>query len=114
MKLRCLNSRLLVATLYQILGIISALLLAGFAIGVVLIIIDWLRRQPEASEEEVRHAVERYRAAYGNEAQHVLADHIYGARLARASRHRRLLQRVRDRIGEEDGPVQFRLMRRAR
>jgi hypothetical protein len=87
--------------------IISALLLAGFAVSVLLIIVDWLRRPPEASKEDVRHAVVRYREAYGDAVQHVLTDHIHGARLARASRHRRLLQRVRDRIVEEEGPVQL-------
>jgi hypothetical protein len=90
----------------------TALLLAGFAISVLLIIIDWLRRSPEASEEEVRQAVVRYREAYGDAVQHVLTDHIHGARLARASRHRRLLRRVRERISE-DGQVKFQPCRSA-
>ncbi len=87
---------------------IGALLLACFAISVILIVIDWLRRPPEATEEEVRQAAMRYRECYREEAQHVLTDHIHGARLARASRHRRLLMRVRDKISAEDGPMPFR------
>jgi len=92
---------------------LGALLLAGFAISALLIIVDWLRRRPEASEEDVRRAVVRYREAYRDAVQQVLADHIHGARLAGDFRHRRLLRRVRDRIYEEDGPVPFRSRRRA-
>gem|GEM_PF-5349061 len=110
MKPRCQNSLLSMSLLPTI---ISTLLLAGFAISGLLVIIDWLRRPPEASEEDVRQAVVRYREAYGDAVQHVLTDHIRGARLARASRHRRMLQRVRERISAEDGPAPLQSHRRA-
>ena len=95
-------------TLYHILGILSLLYVAATAVMGVVALVDWLRRPPEASEEDVRIAVERYRSAYGDEVQHVLGEHIRGARLARAYRHKRMLCRVADRIREEDVPVPIR------
>ncbi len=96
--------------LYQIL---SALFIACFPIGFIMIALDRLRRPAEASEEDVRRAVERYRQCYGQEVQHALADHIHGARLAGDFRHRRLLRRVAERIRAEDGPAPLRLRRPA-
>ncbi|HSP26088.1 MAG TPA: hypothetical protein VLQ65_13030 [Saliniramus sp.] len=99
-------------TLYHILGILSLLYVAATAVLGVVAFVDWLRRPPEASEEDVRIAVERYRNAYGDEVQNVLGNHIHGARLARAYRHKRMLCRVADKIREEDGAVPLRWKQR--
>jgi hypothetical protein len=92
--------------------IIGTIFVACFPIGFCMMVVDWLRRPPEISEEEVRRAVERYRGCYREEVQHVLRDHIHGARLAGGGRHRQLLMRAVERIVEEDGRAPFRMTRR--
>ncbi len=62
--------------------------------GVLILVAERLDRRREPSDADVRRAASRYRQHYGEDAFHVIGDHMLAAGFAPDGRHRRFLRRV--------------------
>lgn len=62
--------------------------------GVLILIAERLDRRREPSDADVRQAAARYRQYYGEDAFHVIGDHMLAASFAPDGRHKRFLKRV--------------------
>jgi hypothetical protein len=62
--------------------------------GVLILVAERLDRRREPSDADVRQAASRYRQHYGEDAVHVIGDHMLAASFALDGRHRRFLRRV--------------------
>ena len=62
--------------------------------GVLILVAERLDRRREPSDGDVKRAASRYRQYYGENAFHVIGDHMLAASFAPDGRHRRFLKRV--------------------
>ena len=62
--------------------------------GVLILIAERFDRRREPSDSDVRRATARYRQHYGEDAFHVIGDHMLAASFAPDGRHKRFLKRV--------------------
>lgn len=62
--------------------------------GVLILIAEQFDRRREPSEADVRRAASRYRQHYGEQAFHVIGDHMLAAFFVPDGRHRQFLKRV--------------------
>ncbi|MBC7102079.1 MAG: hypothetical protein H5U13_02460 [Parvibaculum sp.] len=62
--------------------------------GVLILIAERFDRRREPSDADVRRAASRYRQHYGEDAFHVIGDHMLAASFAPDSRHKQFLKRV--------------------
>lgn len=69
------------------------------------IFLDWLRRPPEPTDHDVRHAAEQYRTYFGADALSVIGEHSLAATFTPDGRHKRFLQRVTEQLMREEGIV---------
>lgn len=75
-------------------NVLGVALLALFAIGGMVIVIDSLRRPKEPSDADVQRTATRYREFYKDRALDVIGDHMLAATFAPTRQHHRFLKRV--------------------
>lgn len=68
--------------------------IAAIVGGGLILLAERLDRRREPSDAEVRHAAERYRQHYGDDALRAIGDHMFAASFAPDTRHKRFLKRV--------------------
>ena len=66
---------------------------AGLAV-VWIHFLEWMRKHPEPTARDVRHAAEQYRLYFGDEALTVIGEHTMAATFAPYSFHKKFLVRV--------------------
>lgn len=82
------------------LGVVG-LMIFGVVAGACAAFLDWLRRPPEPTDHDVRHAAELYRTYFGADALSVIGEHALAATFAPDGRHKRFLRRVTEELMRE-------------